>query len=181
VAPVAGQLTGSLQPAGHRQARLASYSYVPIVKGSGAVPFGLVVLWAQVSDGSGSAARPTDRTEGCCPVDRRAGYGIGGRPRAVPTTSASAFDAQPTRRPLPSWPHRAAPTCVSGITCFSRRRTPLCTVRICSVSVSVRVQIHGGFLRHLPRRKRRDSRASCGQPPGAPHAPLVKRASCECP
>jgi hypothetical protein len=52
-----------------------------------------------VSD-STSAARPTGRTAGCCPVDRRADYGTGGRPRAEPTTTACASDAQPTGRPL---------------------------------------------------------------------------------
>ena len=53
-------------------------------------------------------------------------------------------------------------THVSRVTCFSRRRTPRCAMRIYSISVSVRVQIHGAFLRHLPRPKRRtpDRRAA---------------------
>ena len=54
-------------------------------------------------------------------------------------------------------PGRSSSGPVSANTCLSRRRTPRCAMRICLISVSVRAQIHGGFLRHLPRPKSTDA------------------------
>ena len=60
------------------------------------------------------------------------------------------------------------------------RRAPRYAMRICSISVSVHVQIHGGFLRHLPRPKSTNAspgRGGPGQPRSSRDPPLTHTSS----